>query len=188
MERGDCKIETSVMNWTDEYINTLNVIIALLALMLSIAALCVSIKALNLKLGNKVIGYYRFMSSLESSTPFIYKIVLQNMKDKEVAIHNIYLKFGKNVYLDMLNKDDLHEMYIHVLPPLGTLTFKFGPAYLYSEQTRVANVSKLFDGEKQAKIILSTNNGKIDVKPIKTRWSPVYKYLMNFLQHFFDNK
>lgn len=160
--------------------NDLSGVIALLAFFVSIAALYVSIKSLNLKFGNKVMGYYNYMSSRESSSPYIREIVLQNMKDKEVAIHDIYIKFGHNVYIDMLDKDEVHEKYIHVLPSLGTLTFKFGPAFLYSEQTRVADVSKLIEGRNNGKIILSTNDGKIEVAPITKGWSPVSKYFNNF--------
>ena len=70
-------------------LNSLSGVIALLAVLVSIAALYVSIKSLSLKFSNKVIGYYNYMSSIESSTPFIREIVLQNLKDKEVAIHDI---------------------------------------------------------------------------------------------------
>lgn len=161
-------------------LNSLSGVIALLAFLVSIAALYVSIKSLSLKFSNKVIGYYNYMSSIESSTPFIREIVLQNLKDKEVAIHDIYIKFGHNVYLDMLDKDSLNEAYIHVLPPLGTLTFNFGPVYLYSEQTQIADISKLIERKIQGKIILSTNDGMIKVKPIKKGWSPISEYFKNY--------
>jgi len=160
-------------------LNGLSGAIALLAFLVSIAALYVSIKSLSLKYNNKVMGYYNYMSSAESSTPFIREIVLQNLKDKEIAIHDIYIKFGQNVYLDMLGKDGLNEAYIHVLPPLGTLTFKFGPVYLYSEQTQIADITKLIEG-KHGKIILSTNDGMIKVKPIKKGWSPISEYFKNY--------
>lgn len=154
-------------------------IVTALALIISLGALIVAIKALKLKCGNKVIGYYNIARSYVSSTPFIREVVLQNMKDKEVAIHEMYIRFGKNIYLDLLNKGH-YDYYIHVLPPLGTLQFKFGPAYRYVSGMETVDMSKLIDGPAYGKIILETNTGKIEVKSIKTGWSPHGAYFKNF--------
>lgn len=80
------------------YANTYSALITILALLVSVWALWVAIKALNLKCGNKVVGYYNVESSIDSSIPYIKEIVLQNLKDKEVAIQDIYIRFGRDIY------------------------------------------------------------------------------------------
>lgn len=150
-----------------------------LALCVSFGALGVAIKALNLKCGNKVAGFYNVQSSVDSSTPYVREILLQNLKDKEVAIHDIYIRFGRNIYLDMLDKSQ-YDHYVTIIPPLGTILLKFGPAYSYSCGMQSVDMSKLIWGQMRGKIVLSTNQGKISVKRIKRCWSVTGDYFKNY--------
>lgn len=154
-------------------------ILTMVALLVSAWSLWVALRALGLKCGNKIIGYYTTASSIDSDMPYIKEILLQNLKDKEVAIHDIFIRFGRNIYLDMLNKGH-YDHFIHVLPPMGTLYLKFGPAYRYSESMNTVDISHLIMGRKYGKIILSTNQGRINVGSIKSGWSPIFDYFRNY--------
>lgn len=160
----------------------------ILALLISALSLRVAIKALSLKCGNKVVGYYNVASSIESTMPYIHKIMLQNLKDKDVVILEMYIRFGRNVFIDMFSKG-LYDDFIQILPPLGTLNFTFGPSYMNSCGTNMVDLSKLLRGVKRGTIILSTNQGKIIVKPITKRWSVVADYFKNYgTQHILLHK
>lgn len=169
----------SVINNITEFFTEYSGIFTVSALLISFWSLKVAIKALNLKCGTKVIGYYNIARSFDSNTPYVREVVIQNLKDKEVAIHEIYIRFGKNVYLDLFDKG-CYDYYVHILPPLGTLQFKFGPAYRYSCGLKTVDMSNLIWGKKQGQLVLVTNIGKIMVKRIKTGWSPHGDYFRNF--------
>lgn len=169
----------TTIKWLIDLLNEYSGLLTFCAIFVAVWTLWVTKTALNLKYGNKVIGYYNVTSSIDSSTPYIREVVLQNMKDKEVAIHEIYIRFGKNIYLDLLNKGE-YNYYLHILPPLGTLQFKFGPAYRYSNGTEPVDMSDLILGNSYGKVILVTNTGKIEVEKIKTGWSPHAQYFNNF--------
>ena len=169
----------TTIKWLIDLLNEYSGLLTFCAIFVAIWTLWVTKAALNLKCGNKVIGYYNIASSIESSTPYIREVVLQNMKDKEVAIHEIYIRFGKNIYLDLLNKG-LYDSYLHILPPLGPLQFKFGPAFRYCNGTETVDMSDLILENSYGKLILVTNTGKIEVKKIKTGWSPHAQYFNNF--------
>lgn len=162
-----------------DYITTYSVLITLLALFVSIWALRTAIKSLNLKCGNKIIGYYNICSDTDSSTPYIYEILLQNLKDKEVAIQNIYIRFGKNIYLDMLCKD-VYDSYVNIIPPFGTLLLRFGPAYRYVNGHDTVDIRHLITQRNKGQIILSTYRGKVKVGRIKKGWSPTGDYFKNY--------
>ncbi len=160
----------------------------ILALLISAFSLRVAIKALSLKYGNKVVGYYNVESSIESTMPYICKVMLQNLKDKDVAILEMYIRFGRNVYIDMFNKG-LYDEFIQVIPPLGTLNFTFGPSYMNCCGMNTVDLSNLIMGEKRGTIILLTSQGKIIVKPITKGWSVEADYFKNYgTQHILLHK
>ena len=88
------------------------------------------------------------------------EIKLQNTRDKELAISNIYIRFGRNVYIDMLEKKSRFDMYDIVIPPFGSAILNFGPVFLYSNGLKKANVEALLN-MRNGKIVLQTNEGKI---------------------------
>jgi len=170
----------------NSFVNTYNGIFTLANLLVTIASGFVSVIVLvityrtwKLKCGNKVIGYYHVERSIDSSSAYINEIVLQNMKDKDVTIHDIYIRFGRNIYLDMLDKD--HEnYYVQVLPPLGTLFLKFGPAIKYLSHCEAVDMDDLIFNQQNSKIVLVTNVGKIVVDNIKTGWNPHAEFFKNY--------
>ena len=70
--------------------------IAAIGLIISIIVLVLTFKTWKLKCGISVLGWYGITSSIESNTPYVSEIKLQNTKDKELAISNIYIHFGEN--------------------------------------------------------------------------------------------
>lgn len=134
-----------------------------------------------MKHGCKVVGGLGYSSEISSSTPFISEIVLHNLKDKELAISDIYIQFGRNVYLDMLEKDTRIDKYQIIIPPFGTIVLKLGPAIRYSDHNGIVDVQELIANSlSKGKIVLSTNHGKVVAKTIKKMWSPMSDYFKNY--------
>ena len=156
-----------------------SLIIAAIGLIISIIVLVLTYKTWKLKSGISVLGWYGVTSSIESNTPYVSEIKLQNTKDKELAISNIYIHFGKNVYIDMLEKDSRFDKYDIVIPPFGSAVLNFGPVFLYSNGTKKANVDELLHQEK-GKIVLSTNDGKLTCGDFKKGWDPISDWFKNY--------
>ena len=156
-----------------------SLIIATIGLFISFIVLILTYKTWKLKNGKAVLGWYSISSSFESNTPYVSEINLQNTKDKELSISNIYIHFGKNVYIDMLEKDSRFDKYNIVLPPFGSAVLNFGPVYLYSDGTKKANVDKLLH-IKKGKIVLSTNDGKLVCGDFKKGWDPISDWFKNY--------
>lgn len=156
-----------------------SLIIAAIGLIISIIVLILTYKTWKLKSGKAVLGWYGVTSSFESNTPYVSEIKLQNTKDKELAISNIYIHFGKNVYIDMLEKDFHFDKYNIVLPPFGTAVLNFGPVYLYSDGSKKTNVDELLHFKK-GKIVLSTNDGKLVCGDFKKGWDPLSDWFKNY--------
>lgn len=156
-----------------------SLLVATIGLVISIIVLVLTYKTWKLKSGISVLGWYGITSSIESNTPYVSEIKLQNTKDKELAISNIYIHFGKNVYIDMLEKDSRIDKYDIVIPPFGSAVLNFGPVYLYSNGTQRANVDELLHHGK-GKIVLSTNEGKVVCGDFKKGWDPISDWFKNF--------
>lgn len=94
-------------------------------------------------------------------------------------LFKIYIFDLDEIYIDMLDKGYL-DSYINVIPPFGTILLKFGPAYRYSCSMQTVDMTKLIWDHKPGQIILSTNQGKIKVRKIRTGWSPTTDYFRNY--------
>lgn len=170
--RAQAHVRPPIMLDILKQINEYSGAISALACIVSVLAFIIALKSWSLKYKARVCGQIVSNWSNISSMPYIGSLVLHNLKDKELAIHNIYVRYGKNVYLNLLNKDELSLNYTHILPPFGTVTFEFGPAYAYVDGTMAVDVSQILQEEKW-QIVLSTNEGKVVVKDKNRYWSPI---------------
>nr|WP_321523126.1 hypothetical protein [uncultured Macellibacteroides sp.] len=156
-------------------------VISSISLFVSVIVLLITYKTYILKYGYKVRGWVGISSSITSTNSYFHTLVLENLKDKDLVIFDIFVRFGHNIYLDMLDKDDLNESYFHIIPALSTKEFRFGPAIEYTSGTDLVNLSQLFANDKISRqIILSTNQGKVLVGPFKKGWSPISDYFSNY--------
>lgn len=157
------------------------ILISCISLFVSVIVLFITYKTYILKYGHKVRGWIGISSSITSSNNYFHSLVLENLKDKDLVIFDIYVRFGHNIYLNMLDKDDLNESYFHIIPALSTKEFRFGPAIEYISGTELVNSSQLFDNNRtNQSIVLATNQGKVVVRPFKKGWSPISDYFNNY--------
>lgn len=159
----------------------LGLVISGIAMIVSAIALIYTIKTFWLKKGCDVRCNLTTSSSFETEEVYVDEIELENLKDKTIAIYNIYLRFGANVYLDLLCHPTSMEASTQtvILNPYEVKVIKLPPQVIYvSDLQRVLGVEKYLN--IKSKVVLSTNYGKIEVKNNVKRWEPLSDYWKNY--------
>lgn len=173
------------------YICNLNIdsemVIAIVALIISIIALIYTIATYMLKRGVKIRGSFIACGTFETKDNYIHEVYLENMKDKPLVIYNIYLQIGHNIYVDLLNHPNDFNDTIKpiIIPPYEVKIIQFGPQLFYDDGCSVIdNISDYIYGEKniKKKLVLSTNEGKIRVKSNIKMWDPLYDFSNHYTQ------
>lgn len=175
----------NIQDFYTTYSGIINIVIGgftVLGCMISVIVLYITFQTWKLKCGEKVRGGFGICSDIGSSGYYINNVILENLKDKDLVIKEMYIRFGRNIYLDMFMKDSANENYVHIIPPLSTIEFKFGPAFAYTERCKKVTIEELLNKNlwKNSRIILITNEGKLTVKKAKKGWSPIFHYFKNY--------
>lgn len=109
--------------------------------------------------------------------PYISSVIIENQKDKDLVIHEVYVRFGPDIYIDLLDKD-YSDRYNIVVPPLSVKEINFGPVFMYNVNTQRVDVENLFKTAKY-KVVLSTSNGKLICNDWNKGWSAISESLRN---------
>lgn len=160
-----------------------NELLSILALIVAICSMFVAYQTWKLKKGHKVRGAFYIRSSFDSSCSYISNVILENLKDRDLVIYNIYIKFGRNIYINMLNHDVAEGDNLHIIPGLSTRHFIFGPPYMSVDNSYIVNLSDLLDkyAYKHGKIVLLTSSGRINVsKSYEFEKTPIIDYFKNY--------
>ncbi len=161
--------------------DTVNLWIAASGLIVSVVVLIVSVRTWRLKKGQSVRASYEISITDKA---YVSRIIIENLKDRDLIIFGIYLKYGSNIYVDMLDINTHYDRYHHIIPGLSTRVFELGPALYYSEHSFEVNIEHLLQKLNTASIILQTNLGKIKAKRFKKGWSPISQYFRNYGTHY----
>ena len=134
----------------------------------------------RLKSGIQIRGSFTLVpSSISCKDGYIKGITLENLKDKAVAIYDIYLRLASNCFLvlEKLEADPL------ILKPFEVYTKEYDPVDFYSMSMKTLDLRPMFKVERMNKIriVLSTGEGLYHVKkPIRIRRA--YElFFMNYL-------
>lgn len=170
------------MNFNDFFFGDIvAIIIGFLSLFVSVIVLFITFKTWKLKSGQSVRATYEITLSTASDGSYVSRVIIENLKDKELIIFGIYLKFGANIFIDLLDIDDQYDKYHHILPPLSTRIFELGaPIYYHSGASEVVIEDLLRYDKYKGRIILLTNSGKIKAKNFKKGWSPISQSFKNY--------
>lgn len=167
------------MGYSIEYIATPlgepNSILTLLSAMIALVAAYFTYSTFKLKIGQKARATCTI--SFSSDLPYISSVKIENQKDRDLVIHEIYVKFGPDIYVDLLDKD-FDDKYNIVIPPLSVREIKFGPVFMYNVNTHRVDVEKLFK-TGEYKIVLSTSQGKLTCKDWGKTWDAISESLSN---------
>ncbi|MBD5320055.1 MAG: hypothetical protein HDS07_04055 [Bacteroides sp.] len=155
----------------------INILIAAAALFVSIIVLRITYLTWKLKYGQAVrasIGIAR------TDKTYVSNVVIENLKDRDLIIYAIYLKFGANVYIDLLDIDYHFDRYTHIIPGLSTRIFELGPPLYYTKSSMEVDIENLLNNWTAGSIVLHTNIGLIKAKKIKDNWHPIAQYFKNY--------
>lgn len=156
----------------------ISLLVALIALVVSIITLLYTAKAFLLKSGEKIKGGFGTCSSVTCEDKYIGNVLLENLKDRAVAIFAIYLQIGHNYFLkiDGFEDDPL------ILEPFKVFSKTYDPLDFYSINLNRIKIDNLLDNRHvKKKLVLSTSNGKCKVKSLSHHWSPINDYFKNFM-------
>lgn len=155
----------------------LTLIISLVALIISIIALYYTIVTFLLKSGHKIRCDISITSTVDCKDKFISNIILENLKDRATVIFSIYLRLGRGNYvlIEEFEKKPL------ILKPFEVYQKSYDPIIMYSVSLKRIKIDKLlFDKKLNNKIILSTTDGKYNVKTNTKIWSPTPLFFKNY--------
>src|SRR5690606_32669838 len=144
-------------------------LIASAALTISIVALIYTIRTYLLKSGQNIKCSYNTMSTVQADDMYIVNLTLENIKERATVIFAIYLKIGRNNYLEL---EDFSSSPL-ILKPFEVYHKTYDPVTFYSEGVDIVKIDHLLSPKVRKKIILSTTNGKFVVKSVIKQWSPV---------------
>lgn len=153
----------------------LNLALMLLSIIIATIAGVITYLTYKLKIGQKAKA--SCVITYSKDLPYISSVIIENLKDKDLVIHDIYVKFGPDIYVDLLDKD-FSDKYNIVVPPLGVKEIKFGPVFMYNVNTQMVAVENLFRTTK-CKIVLSTSHGKLTCNNWGKGWSAISESLNN---------
>lgn len=149
--------------------------LALLNIIIAAVVGVITYYTYKLKIGQKAKASCVFTFS--DDLPYVSSVIIENQKDKDLVIHEMYMKFGPDIYIDLLDKD-FSDKYCIVIPPLSVKEFKFGPVCIYSVNSHRVDVEKLFQTGNY-KIVLSTSQGKLTCKDWGNGWDAISESLSN---------
>lgn len=152
-----------------------NTVLAVLSLIVAVIVGVVTYFTYKLKIGQNAKA--SCVITYSNDLPYISSVIIENLKDKDLVIHEIYVKFGPDIYIDLLDKD-FSDNYNIVIPPLGVKEFNFGPVYLYNVNTHSVDVERLFKTSKY-KIVLATSHGKLTCNDWGKGWDAISESLSN---------
>lgn len=159
------------------WIQALSGLIALIALLVSILAICFTVKTYQLKQGAFVRGSYDLMSSsVATDHKYVPQITLENLKDRSIVIFSIYIQPARNLYLELETFEDEPI----ILAPFEVIRRSYDPVDEYSFNYKKFDINGLFDqSSKRPNIILSTTDGKLTVKKWVKNWNLVHDWFKN---------
>lgn len=155
----------------------INIAVAFAGFVVSAVVLYVTIQTWLLKRGQAVRASYGISIT---DKPYVSSVIIENLKDRDLVVFAMYLKFGSNVYLDLLDIDDNYDRYHHIIPALSTRIFELGEPLYYTEGSREVEMERLLHNFEKGTIVLLTNQGKIKAKKTKRGWSPIAQYFKNY--------
>ncbi|MBF0240007.1 MAG: hypothetical protein HQM12_20080 [SAR324 cluster bacterium] len=158
-----------------DIISSINSIVALLV---SVVALIYTVKTFLLKTGAQIRGLFSIHSSISCEDKYVGSLALENMKDRAIAIFKIYLLIGRNYYVELEDREDNPL----ILQPFEVYSKQFDPVDFYSVSMRRINLNKLLDEKKiKSRLVLSTADGRYEVKEWIKRWNPVVDFFKNHM-------
>lgn len=159
-------------------ISVTSLAIAILSLAIALIVLFYAAYQFILKRGSKFYGAFSISSSIWSNQRYVGEVILENTKDKSAAISTIYLRLGKNIYIELVDYSDSPK----IVAPFETIRLNFREGVSgYISSTFKVDLDLLLASDKVRKVlIIATPQGLTKVKSYKTVWNVYVESLKNY--------
>jgi hypothetical protein len=171
---------TSLSALDESSLPVLNIIVsvvgALLSLFVAVMAVFFAIAQYRLKRSIKISAAYGTGVLAGFSNAYIHNVTIKNLKDRSEAIFGIYLRLGRNIYVELENFDDSPLM----IGPFETIVRNYSTVTFYGCGHYKVDINEALKGHrKKSRIVLSTSKGKYVTRRYKKYWTPVIESLKN---------
>lgn len=151
--------------------------ISVVALFISLTALIYTVRTYLLKSGQKIKCNYTICIEWGDEESYISSLTLENFKDRATIIYSIYIKIGNNNYLEIENFKESPL----ILKPFEVYYIEYDPVLLYNNGIDRIKIGDFLQNSKVIRsIVLSTTEGKLNVKLNTKRWDPRIMFLKNY--------
>lgn len=156
-----------------------SLLVATISLVIALIVLFYAAYQFILKRGSGFYGTFSVSSSVWSNQRYVNEVILENTKDKAAAISTIYLRIGRNIYLELIDYSDSPK----IIAPFETIKLSFREGVSgYISSTFKVNLDQLLAGRSPRKtLIIATPQGISKVKRYKTLWNVYIESLKNHL-------
>ncbi|WP_282383297.1 MULTISPECIES: hypothetical protein [unclassified Pseudomonas] len=152
--------------------------IAALSLAIALIVLFYAAYQFLLKRGSKFYGTFSISRSVWSNQSYVGEVIIENTKDKAATISTIYLRIGRNIYLELVDYSNSPR----IVAPFETLKIGFheGVSGYISSTFKVTIDSMLTDHKVRKTLVIATPQGISIVKRYKTIWNIYIESLKNY--------
>jgi hypothetical protein len=156
----------------------INLLVAFIALLISIIALVYTVLTYTLKRGHRFKCSFSTCSSLDCDDEYVSSLTIVNQKDRPAVIFEIYLQLG---YGNFLLLDDFSNKPL-ILHGFEVYYKKYDPLIFYQVGIKRIKIDSLLGNPKiRTRLVVSTAEGKKVVKIGMKHWRPQYSFFENYL-------
>jgi hypothetical protein len=163
--------------FSDTDIQWIGLVVAGIALMISVIALVYTVLTYLLKSGHKLRCDISTCSSMDCDDDYVSSITLENLKDRATVIFDIYLRLGLNNYIHI----EGFENSPLILKPFEVYHKTYDPVVCYVSSFDPISIKNIIRKRRSSSIVLSTTDGKYTVKTATKHWRPVSLFFKNYL-------
>lgn len=175
--------KTDISKMSDS--EALNILISMTSLTIATISLAIAMIVLFYaayqflsKRGSRFCGTFSISSSAWSRQRYVGEVILENTKDKAIAINTIYLRIGRNIYVELIDYSESPR----IISPFETikLCFKEGVSGYITSTFKVTLDSLLADNKVRKNLVVLTPQGLSNVENYKTLWNVYFESLKNY--------
>lgn len=121
-----------------------------------------------LKAGYRFRANYSVTYSRESDAPYVSKVYLENLKDRAVLVHGLYLRLGEKCFLELFD----FKKEPRIVRPFEAIVFEPDIIDCYVTGVHTADISDLIASVGHS-IVVSTPEGRKEAEFGGVGWRPV---------------
>jgi hypothetical protein len=172
MAEKTAQFALQILSFLKEY----PVTISCISLLIAIFSFTFSLLNFRRKSSIKLRSLYTISSIITTDNKYISQVVIENSKDRSVAIFAIYLHIKPNIYVELSN----YEHTPLIIKAYDTITLNYDPVFFYSQGSSRIDLNQLLSSKKsKLRIVVSTPDGKHVIKSTIRYWIPYFQILKN---------